>query len=150
MANPSEDHENLADAGAPAAEGGSGGEYDDGSDVDSSEDEWAKPPPQDPIRVSERAAPPTDRVDGADDAERELAGERVPIDFHLPDGTVVSRTYRMGHTIQLLKAHLEDYHGLPYEKTTLKLGGMVCIDPLSLNDLPFKAEETNVVTVEVA
>ena len=88
-------------------------------------------------------------VHDEDDDERELAGERVPITFKLPSGEVVQRPYRMGHTIALLKVHLDEMNGLAYDKTVLKLNGDVCIDPLSLNDLPFKADEENVVTVEL-
>jgi hypothetical protein len=118
---------------------------DDEEYFDDSEDEWANPPVD-----SNRPPPATDRIHDSDEDERSLAGEAVPITFKLPDGSVVERSYRMGHTIALIKAHLEDYHHLPYDKTTLKLNGTVCIDPLSLNDLPFKANEENIVDVELA
>ena len=91
--------------------------------------------------------PASDGIHDEDETERELAGEAVPITFTMPDGTAVQRSYRMGHTIALIKAHLEDYHGLPYDRTVLTLKDMVCIDPLSLNDLPFVANEENIVVV---
>jgi hypothetical protein len=116
---------------------------------DSEDDEWANPPVGDAGDAAPRQQP-TDRVEGVDEIERELAGERVPILFKMPDGTTKESVYRMGHTIAHIKSHLDDYNGLPYEKTTLKLDGMVCIDPLSLNDLPFKPNEVNVVVVELS
>ena len=114
---------------------------------DSSEEEWANAPGREGGDVKPRSPPPTDRIHDEDETERELAGEAVPITFTMPDGTAVQRSYRMGHTIALIKAHLEDYHGLPYDRTVLTLKDMVCIDPLSLNDLPFVANEENIVVV---
>ena len=135
-------------ADAPPAENVDAAPEDDDY-FDDSEDEWANPPVDSAPR-EERPARDTDDIDEANDEERELAGERVPIVFKLPSGEEVRRPYRMGHTIALIKVHLEEKNGLPYDKTVLKLNGDVCIDPLSLNDLPFKAGEDNVVTVELA
>lgn len=114
-------------------------------DFDSSEDEWAAPVAEAPARAS---APKG--VDESNADEVELAGAAVRILFKPPSGDQFERTYRMGHTIAYIKSHLEDYHGLPYDKTSLLMGGNVLIDPLSLNDLPFKADEVNVVDVDVA
>ncbi|KEG13541.1 hypothetical protein DQ04_00941050 [Trypanosoma grayi] len=79
--------------------------------------------------------------------ERELAGELVHVVFMLPGGATVKRDHYMGQTIACLKAQLEDLNGLPYEKTTLYLGDRPLLDPLSLNDLPFKEGEENHVSV---
>ena len=140
---PADEHEAPHDDGA-----------EDGDDYfDDSDDEWAKPAPATedgdaPSAPREMRA--TDCIHDDDDDERELAGDRVEIAFKLPDGSVVERPYRMGHTVALLKAHLEDMDGLPYDRMVLKLGDVVCIDPLSLNDLPFKADAKNIVDVELA
>ncbi|RNF01672.1 hypothetical protein TraAM80_06840 [Trypanosoma rangeli] len=82
-----------------------------------------------------------------DGEERELAGEVVPVEFCLPDGKKVRRDHFMGQTVAYLKAQLEDIDGVPYEGTTLFLGDRPLLDPLSLNDLPFKGGECNYVTV---
>jgi hypothetical protein len=128
---------------------------DDEDYFDDSEDEWANPPAGGAAEVDasaerERSQRATDEVNEDDEDERELAGASVPIVFKLPSGEEVRRPYRMGHTIAHIKVHLEEMNGLPYDKTVLKLNGDVCIDPLSLNDLPFKAGEDNIVTVELS
>ena len=112
---------------------------------DDSEDEWLAPAKGE----DQDSAAKVREVDieNLDADEKELAGEAVPIQFNLPDGTTAVRKYFMGHTIAYIKGHLEDVNGLPYHLTTLKMNGKVLIDPLSLNDLPFEAGKTNVVDV---
>ncbi|KAG8344329.1 hypothetical protein ERJ75_001645000 [Trypanosoma vivax] len=119
-----------------------------------SADEW-EAPPQAPL------------VDGDNDAagqskakhsvlgqmggeELELAGELVEIVFHMPNGSEVRRSHFMGQTVSYLKAQLDDVDGLPYERTTLFLKDRQLLDPLSLEDLPFVANEENHVTVRLA
>ncbi|EAN89896.1 hypothetical protein C3747_135g134c [Trypanosoma cruzi] len=114
-----------------------------------SADEWEAPVQNRPEvdDKPQRTQPLLDKLDGE---ERELAGEVVHVEFHLPDGRIVRRDHLMGQTVACLKAHLEDIDGVPYEGTTLFLGDRPLLDPLSLNDLPFKGGECNEVTVRIA
>ena len=134
----------------PPTTAGDGEAPPSSSDYDSA-DEWADAAARGPAVV----APPTVKDYAAvDDAERELAGASVVIVFRLPEGSdpaTVRRVYPQGQTISYLKGHLEDLYGLPYDRTTLTLGGMWLMDPLSLNDLPFRLDGVeNIVDVSVA
>ncbi|RNF24287.1 uncharacterized protein Tco025E_02576 [Trypanosoma conorhini] len=113
-----------------------------------SADEWEAPVqacPAEDVRPHQ-AQQLLEKLDGE---ERELAGEVVPVEFCLPDGRRVRREHLMGQTVAYLKAQLEDIDGVPYEGTTLFLGDRPLLDPLSLNDLPFKGGECNYVTVRL-
>lgn len=114
-------------------------------DFDDSDEEWEVK--QDKVVPAQSHYNEPD-VSQMDPQERELAGDEVPIQFNLPNGSTLTRRYVMAHTIAWLKAQLEELCGLPYSQTTLSLNGKVLIDPLSLSDLPFRAKELNIVVVE--
>ena len=115
--------------------------------TDSSDDEWSAPVK--PLAESSHKPPAEVNLDQLDGDERELAGDIVPIVFLLPSGgeSNLRRNFVMGHTIADVKAWLEEAIGVRYEMIQLKLNGKTLIDPLSLNDLPFKAKEDNAVEV---
>ncbi|CUG12666.1 Hypothetical protein, putative [Bodo saltans] len=122
-------------------------QYEDGDDHYSSEDEWSAPAK--PLPETSAAAQSTDvRIDALDEAEREAAGDVVPVVFVVPaSGESFRMSFMMGHTVAHIKAKIEDIKSWPYERIILKLNGKFLLDPLSLNDLPFQAQVDN--TVEV-
>lgn len=86
------------------------------------------------------------------EAEKELAGDEVRVSFQLAStGEILSEEQKffMGQTVELLKMFLEEKHNLPYSSTSLFLGDVFLMDPLSLMDLPFTSKDVNVVKVEV-
>lgn len=113
-----------------------------------SADEW-EAPVQSFSEQDDQPKTPQPLLAQLGDEERELAGEVVHIEFHLPNDKTIRRDYLMGQTVAYLKSQLDDIDGLPYEKTTLFLGNRHLLDPLSLNDLPFKERELNHVTVRI-
>jgi len=111
-------------------------EADHHAPADESEDEWEAP-----VRLSGEAhdnAPRAAEVnfDTLQGEEKELAGDQVPVIFHLPNGELFQRNYVLGQDVSYLKAQLEDLKGLEYGRTTLRIGGKVMLDPLSLSDIP--------------
>jgi hypothetical protein len=149
-------------------DGADGGPIDDVEDDFDSEDEWAAPPAD----RAEGAASQDGAAGGSHDAtgkphgvareidyaamgeeEAALAGASVRIVFTgMPgfDDRPPAHTFVMGQTVAHIKALLEDCYGVPYHVITLKLKGMVLLDPLSLNDLPFDAAVDNVVQVTLS
>jgi hypothetical protein len=129
-------------------------ESEDSYHGSSSDDEWegyADAAPGDGGGDGDGAGRHVKEVDysGQDIGDDEKAS--VPILFKFPDGSTLERSYPMGQTIAYIKGNLEDLRSdAAYDKTTLKLDGKMLIDPLSLNDLPFKADEVNVVEVVIA
>ena len=133
----------------------SGGLNPSASDSDSAE-EWADPPQQVNAEaavniVDERgaaaSAAATRSLQEMDAVERDLAGDSVPVIFELPSGEKYAAKFFMGQSIEHLKVLLEKEKKLPYDKTTLYLGDRMLFDPLSLSDLPFKANVDNHVKV---
>jgi hypothetical protein len=117
-------------------------------DDNSSEDEWSAPMKPLPQASTDASQTEQVKVDALDEAERETAGENVPVVFHvLASGEAFRLTFVMGHTVAHMKAKIEDLKSWPYERIILKLNGKLLLDPLSLNDLPFQAQVDN--TVEV-
>lgn len=119
------------------------------NDVPSSDSEDWEPPKDGETQYREEGVKDFD-PEALEGEEKELAGEVVLVVFQLPDGELLRRKYVMGHTIALLKANLEDIKHYPYDRIVLTLNGKTLIDPLSLNDLPFKANEENIVVVAIA
>ena len=124
-------------------------------DYPSSEDEWAAP--LKPLEATPATAD-ANKVELAqlDADERELAQDVAPIFFTVPaNGENFRMSFAMGQTVGYLKGKLEDVKGWPYERIILTLllrDGETdvrkkLIDPLSLNDLPFVAQQDNVVEV---
>lgn len=124
-------------------------DYDDNEIYSDSADEWDAPVMELPGVEDEAQRRSQQLREEMDHIERELQGEEVPVTFLLPDGKQVSRTYYMGQTVEYLKMQLEEMDNLSYEKTVLFLGDRQLLDPLSLNDLPFKPKENNEVVVKL-
>lgn len=138
---------------------------DGNSSLSDSLDEWEAPIVDDPIadEKNELAKDGSKGMHGGvkgeyfapivdDEAEKELAGDEVRVSFQLAStGEMLSEEQKffMGQTVELLKMFLEEKHGLPYSSTSLYLGDVFLIDPLSLIDLPFTPKDVNVVKVEV-
>jgi hypothetical protein len=125
----------------------------------SSEDEWAAPAK--PLETPANGGVGDVQLDQLEGDERELAQDVAPVFFTVPaNGESFRISFAMGQTVGYLKGRLEDLKGWPYERIILTLllrdetaageGGVVrkrLIDPLSLNDLPFVAQQDNVVEV---
>lgn len=62
--------------------------------------------------------------------------EPVQITFFMPDDSIISKEFKKGHTVAVLKACLEDEYNLKQEETQLYLDGALLLDPLSLTDFP--------------
>lgn len=54
--------------------------------------------------------------------------------FELPDGSQGEAVFRLGQTVELLKAHVERHFGIPMHAQELRLDGQLMLDPLSLLD----------------
>jgi hypothetical protein len=132
----------------------SGGFHASASDSDSA-DEWADPPLQVNISAAvvgaeqrnNAAAVGTRSLEEMDAVERDLAGDVVPVTFELPSGEKYAAQFFMGQSVEHMKVLLEKEKKLPYDKTTLYLGDRMLFDPLSLSDLPFRANVDNHVKV---
>ncbi len=78
-----------------------------------------------------------ERAQSAKEAEtRAEEGDDVQLVFHLPGGSTAKASFKAGVTVAFVKLKLEQDHGLKMASTTLKIGGKVLIDPLSLSDCP--------------
>ena len=75
-------------------------------------------------------------------------GAEVSITFKLPDGTSATHSFKMGHTVEFVKAVLHKEHEIPMSKQTLKFQGREMINPLSLIDIRGFEEGEKLVEVE--
>lgn len=66
--------------------------------------------------------------------------ETIPLILTLPNGEILTRTIKIGDTVQAIKRTLLVEHSLPYEKIELCIDGKPMMDPLSLNDFPLIVE----------
>mmetsp|Transcript_6206 Transcript_6206/g.17346 ORF Transcript_6206/g.17346 Transcript_6206/m.17346 type:complete len:104 (-) Transcript_6206:1988-2299(-) len=78
------------------------------------------------------------------------SGGDVSITFKLPDGTSATHSFKMGNTVEYVKAVIHKEHDIPMAKQTLKFQGRVMIDPLSLVDIRGFEEGEKLVEVENA
>mmetsp|Transcript_19113 Transcript_19113/g.49060 ORF Transcript_19113/g.49060 Transcript_19113/m.49060 type:complete len:107 (-) Transcript_19113:117-437(-) len=62
-------------------------------------------------------------------------GGDVTVTFRLPDGTEPSHAFKMGHTVEYVKAVLAKEHGLQMAGLRLLFEEREMIDPLSLCDV---------------
>ena len=83
------------------------------------------------------------------EADAQFGGD-VSIKFKLPDGSQATHPFKLGHTVEYVKAFLHKEHGIPMEKQKLKFQGRVMIDPLSLVDIRGFEEGEKLVEVENA
>ena len=76
----------------------------------------------------------------------------VEIAFRLPSGDVVAKEFKLGQTVEVLKAFLDAEHGLAMAEHELSLGdeGTTMIDPLSLSDYQIQPGAKVAVNVAVA
>lgn len=122
---------------------------------DDSLDEWEAPIADDNLEADVAARQQDIAMQAAshvreEEAEKELAGDEVLVTFHLPDGrTDDGKRFFMGQTVEVLKMYLDNAFGLTYESTSLYLGDLLLMDPLSLVDLPFVPKTNNTVTVKM-
>eukprot|EP00658_Telonema_sp_P-2_P019314 TRINITY_DN17614_c0_g1_i1.p1 TRINITY_DN17614_c0_g1~~TRINITY_DN17614_c0_g1_i1.p1 ORF type:complete len:126 (+),score=35.23 TRINITY_DN17614_c0_g1_i1:162-539(+) len=111
-------------------------------------DEWAAPP-----KDLENTADvvPEAKLENLQAEERDLAGGLATINFTFSNGHApLQHKFVMGQTVGFVKQRLEDLSGISYSKMALSLNSKVLIDPLSLNDLPFKPNEEHDVVVTVS
>eukprot|EP01130_Rhizamoeba_saxonica_P003095 TRINITY_DN1338_c0_g1_i1.p1 TRINITY_DN1338_c0_g1~~TRINITY_DN1338_c0_g1_i1.p1 ORF type:complete len:137 (-),score=32.94 TRINITY_DN1338_c0_g1_i1:90-476(-) len=59
----------------------------------------------------------------------------VHIELQLPDGELYATTYSLGEQVQTIKRFLHDEKDYEYDTTSLYLGELFLMDPLSLNDI---------------
>jgi len=130
--------------GQPPPEGTEDRPPADGDYYTSDEDEWTRPiaGEEECLNGNSKVALQSGGivVHDEDETERSLAGEIVPVSFveHGSSTVLCSSTFRMGHTVEALKAFLESQFPngqYPYHKVSLFLGGNLMLDPLSLNDV---------------
>ena len=62
-------------------------------------------------------------------------GGDVAVTFKLPDGTQATHSFKMGHTVEYVKAVIHKEHGIPMAQQRLKFQDRDMIDPLSLVDI---------------
>lgn len=70
-----------------------------------------------------------ERVERALDAQ-------VLVVFELPDGSEGEKHFKMGHTVEVLKSHVEEEFEIPMAAQSLYLDDALMLDPLSLSDYP--------------
>jgi hypothetical protein len=75
------------------------------------------------------------------DDEAQPQEQEVLVIFELPDGSQAEYPFKMGHTVELLKSHVESEYGIPMSEQTLFLDDVLLMDPLSLMDYPTARNE---------
>ena len=116
------------------------------ADSDSSDDGPLRPAQQ--IDVPEQVSHGGAAIGGSMlEVEEKLLGPQCPVTFCLPDGSTHEFVFRMGQSVEMLKIHLENKHGLLYDKTSCWLGDEMLLDPLSLSDTKLTPNEPNLVEV---
>ena len=92
-----------------------------------------------------------EQAQGVKSAETDAQfGGDVSVTFKLPDGTQATHPFKMGHTVEYVKAFLHKEHGIPIAKQKLVFQGRPMIDPLSLVDIRGFEEGEKLVEVESA
>jgi len=81
------------------------------------------------------------------DLEDKLLGPVVRVEFTLPDGTTHKDAFRMGHTIERLKAQIEVTQNIPYQQQDIYLGDKRLADPLCLTD--YKVDPAQILQLTV-
>eukprot|EP00193_Tetraselmis_chui_P004682 CAMPEP_0177766932 /NCGR_PEP_ID=MMETSP0491_2-20121128/8791_1 /TAXON_ID=63592 /ORGANISM="Tetraselmis chuii, Strain PLY429" /LENGTH=105 /DNA_ID=CAMNT_0019283385 /DNA_START=197 /DNA_END=514 /DNA_ORIENTATION=- len=76
-------------------------------------------------------------------------GDSVSITFKLPGGSDATHPFKMGHTVEYVKAFLCREHELPMGKLKLTFQEREMIDPLSLVDVRGFEGASQQVAVEV-
>jgi hypothetical protein len=61
---------------------------------------------------------------------------QVLVVFELPDGSEAEETFKLGQTVEVLKAFVADEFEIPMAGCRLYLGEAEMFDPLSLSDFP--------------
>ena len=73
----------------------------------------------------------------AKDAEQQQEqGENVVLVLSLPEQGEKKHEFKVGMTVQYVKAFIEQTYGLKMAQIVLKVAGKTLIDPLSLSDCP--------------
>lgn len=60
----------------------------------------------------------------------------VSVVFDLPDGSQGESTFKLGHTVEVLKSFIESEYGIPMADQRLFLDTKPMLDPFSLLDYP--------------
>ena len=74
--------------------------------------------------------------DEAHDRIARTLDERVLVVFELPDGSEGEKTFKLGQTVEVLKAFVEDEFEIDMSSSRLYLGDEEMPDPFSLSDFP--------------
>lgn len=91
------------------------------------------------------------QAEGVKNAEQDAQfGGDVSVTFKLPDGTEAAHSFKLGHTVEYVKAVIHKEHGIAMNKQRLKFQGREMIDPLSLVDIRGFEEGVKMVEVEEA
>uniref|UniRef100_A0A061QZ71 Ubiquitin-like domain-containing protein n=1 Tax=Tetraselmis sp. GSL018 TaxID=582737 RepID=A0A061QZ71_9CHLO len=81
--------------------------------------------------------------------EDQQFGKPVAVSFKLPDGVEAKHEFKLGHTVEYVKAVIHKEHGFPMNKQRLFFQEREMIDPLSLVDIRGFPESDKTVTVEL-
>lgn len=60
----------------------------------------------------------------------------VNVVFDLPDGSQGENSFKLGHTVEVLKSFVENEYGIPMADQSLFLDAKPMFDPFSLLDYP--------------
>jgi len=60
----------------------------------------------------------------------------ITVVFDLPDGSQGESTFKLGHTVEVLKSFVESEYGIPMAAQSLFLESKPMFDPFSLLDYP--------------